>query len=325
MQVALFHGDNRLEIEEALSEALAHCEAEAGATLNRETFEPPLDFDAFRRAALTMPFLTGLGGKRILIARDVVRRGGNSLARQLVPLLDELPPSTCLLFAEFEALPANHPLLRWMKGHATEAVLRRFNHPKPKALPKWIAERVKRYGVTIDGPAAALLARQIGDDLLTLDQELRKLAIYRGGEGRIVREDVATLVPYTLSGDLIFKVVDAIGARNPRQALTLLHRMLNAPDAPHPWQVMAMVVRQFRLLVQARWLLDRGQVAALGEQLGLRYDFLVEKVRRQSTLFSGEQLHRAYRLLVEYDRAVKSGTLSIETALDLLVVQLTRL
>ncbi len=322
MQIALFHGENRLEIEEALAEAIAACEEE-GAMLNRERFDAPLDFNAFHRACVTMPFL---GGKRVIIARDVLRRGGEALGKRLVAFLSDLPPSTTLLFVEFGDLPGNHPLIRWMRDHqGKEVVLRRFPLPRARALPEWIARRVARYGLSIDRAAASLLARQIGTDLLALDQELRKLATYRGGEGKITREDVALLVPYTLDGDLIFSVVDAIGARNSRQALVLLHRMLDAPAGPNPWQVMAMIVRQFRLLIQTRWMLDHGEAAAIGKRLGLRYDFLVEKLRRQSQLFSSEQLRRAYQLLLDYDRAIKSGTLRIETALDLLVVQLTGL
>ncbi len=346
MQVALFYGDNRLEIEEALAEAVAAC-GEEGALLNRERFDAPLDFDAFRRACATMPFLGGMGGRRLIVVRDVLRRGGRALGERLVELLPELPPSTCLFFVEFGDLPRNHPLLKWMevrKGEKIEAlagtaiggeglqprpkakvILRRFPLPKTRALPDWIARRVARYGVAMDRAAASLLARQIGTDLLSLDQELRKLATYRGGEGRITREDVALLVPYTLDGDLIFSVVDAIGARNSRQALILLHRMLDAPAAPNPWQVMAMIVRQFRLLIQTRWMLDHGEAASIGARLGIRYDFIIEKLRRQSQLFSAEQLRRAYRLLLDYDRALKGGELRIETALDLLVAQLTGL
>ncbi len=326
MQVALFYGDNRLEIEEALAEAVAAC-GEEGTLLNRERFDAPLDFDAFRRTCATMPFLGGMGGRRIIVVRDVLRRGGPKLGERIAALLPELPPSTCLFFVEFGDLPRNHPLLKWMEAHKREksVALRRFPLPKTRALPDWIARRVARYGVAIDRAAAVLLARQIGTDLLSLDQELRKLATYRGGEGRITREDVALLVPYTLDGDLIFSVVDAIGARNSRQALILLHRMLDAPAAPNPWQVMAMIVRQFRLLIQTRWMLDHGEAASIGARLGIRYDFIIEKLRRQSQLFSAEQLRRAYRLLLDYDRALKGGELRIETALDLLVAQLTGL
>ncbi len=333
MEVALFYGDNRLEIEEALAEAVMAC-GEEGTLLNRERFDAPLDFDAFRRACATMPFLGGLGGRRIIVVRDVLRRGGPRLGERIAALLPEVPPSTCLFFVEFGDLPRNHPLLKWMEARKSEkgkppappkVLLRRFPLPKTRALPDWIARRVARYGVAIDRAAAVLLARQIGADLLSLDQELRKLATYRGGEGRITREDVALLVPYTLDGDLIFSVVDAIGARNSRQALVLLHRMLDAPAAPNPWQVMAMIVRQFRLLIQTRWMLDHGEAASIGARLGIRYDFIIEKLRRQSQLFSAEQLRRAYRLLLDYDRALKGGELRIETALDLLVAQLTGL
>ena len=54
-------------------------------------------------------------------------------------------------------------------------------------------------------------------------------------------------------------MVDAIGNRNGREALLRLHRLLEDED-PHP--VFGMIVRQFRLIIQARECLEHGTTRA---------------------------------------------------------------
>lgn len=86
-----------------------------------------------------------------------------------------------------------------------------------------------------------------------------------------------------------------------------------------------MIVRQFRLLIQVRWLADRGvSEPDITARLKL-HPFVTRKIRAQAQRFTPEQLRAAYRLLVDSDLAIKRGMLETEAALDLLIVQLTNL
>ena len=203
------------------------------------------------------------------------------------------------------------------------ANIQTFPLPDARQLPGWIVNRTKMHHGRIAPDAANLLAQNIGVNLRLLDQEIRKLLLYCGENKTITVDDVKVMVPYIQSADVVFDMVDAIGQRNPRSAAVYLHRLLEVGE--NPFGIFGMVVRQFRLLIQVRWLADRN----VGEQeIGGRlklHPYVIQKIRAQAEWFTLEQLRRAYQLLTESDLAIKRGSLEAETALDLLVVQLTRL
>ena len=86
-----------------------------------------------------------------------------------------------------------------------------------------------------------------------------------------------------------------------------------------------MIVRQYRLLIQTRWMMDQGAAdQAITARLGL-HPYVAQKIQAQASYFTLSQLHQAYHLLMETDLAIKQGELAQGAALDLLIAQLTRL
>jgi DNA polymerase III delta subunit len=104
--------------------------------------------------------------------------------------------------------------------------------------------------------AVQLLAANVGNDLAALRNEIEKLLLYAGPEATIATEDVVRLSPYAAATN-IFDLVDALGSRRPAQAAVLFQRELN--EGEDPFRLFAMFIRQFRLLIQTRSLLDAGE------------------------------------------------------------------
>ncbi len=318
----LLYGENDLQREEALAEIIR----QSGLTpdlrdLNTEVLEAPSTAAALRRACSVIPFL---GDVRIVIARELLSQTKGPMMKELDEIaayLPDLPPSTILIFCESKALAVKHPVLEQAKK--LKANIQVFSLPAAKDLSRWIVERTKMHRGAIEFNAATLLAQNIGPNLRMLDQEIRKLMLYRGDNKPITVEDVKVMAPYIQSADVIFSMVDAIGQRDPRSAATYLHQLLEVGE--HPLGVFGMIVRQFRLLIQVRWLVDRGRSEPdMIARLNLK-PFIVQKVRAQAQRFTLEQLRAAYQLLVDSDLAIKRGLLEPEAALDLLIVQLTGL
>jgi len=100
-----------------------------------------------------------------------------------------------------------------------------------------------------------------------------------------------------------------------------LHRLLENED---PFSLWGMVLRQFRLLIQAREILDgRGNKDDVARVLGL-HPFVAEKTTQQATHFSIESLENIYRELLRIDEGVKTSKITLDLAMDTLVVELTR-
>jgi len=318
----LLYGENELQREEALATIIQ----QTGLTpdlrdLNTETLEAPVTAAVLRRACSTIPFL---GDVRIVIARELLSQTKGPAAKEIDEIaayLPDLPPTTVLIFCESKALAAKNPVL--MQARKLDANIQAFTVPNAKDLSRWIVERTKMHRGAIDFNAAALLGQNIGPNLRLLDQEIRKLMLYCGENKPITVEDVRVMAPYIQSADVIFAMVDAIGQRDPRNAALYLHRLLEVGE--HPLGIFGMIVRQFRLLIQARWLADRqAGEADIAARLKL-HQFVAQKARAQAQHFTPEQLRAAYQLLVDSDLAIKRGLLEAETALDLLIVQLTSL
>jgi DNA polymerase-3 subunit delta len=100
-----------------------------------------------------------------------------------------------------------------------------------------------------------------------------------------------------------------------------LHRLLESEDEFALW---GMVIRQFRLLIQAREILDaRGNQNDMARALGV-HPFVAEKAAQQAARFSIDSLEFIYRRLLAIDEGVKTGQVTLDLALDTLVVELTR-
>ena len=168
-------------------------------------------------------------------------------------------------------------------------------------------------------PAAAHLAALVGADLRLLDQEIVKLATYTAGEHPITTVDVDVLVPYAQAA-VVFDLVDALGRRDGKTAARTLHRLLDAGE--HPMGLLAMIVRQFRFLIQVKELKAEGaNPQTISKTLGI-HPFPARKLHNQATYFTGEQLEVVYRHLLDSDVAIKSGEIAADVALDLLVAGL---
>jgi DNA polymerase-3 subunit delta len=256
-----------------------------------------------------------------LLTRLTARKGRELTTSQkeyldsLVDYLPRLPETTRLVFVENSALSANHPIVQ-LANQEERGFTKQFDPPTGRALPRWIEERVRDHGGEIESPAAHQLATIISDDLRLLDQEIDKLVTYTNGERPITKADVDILVPYAQAA-IVFDMVDALGRRDGRTAAQTLHRLLDSGE--HPMGLMAMVVRQFRLLIQVRELKAQGNTPQDVAKALKLHPFPARKLYDQATYFTGEQLEKVYRHLLDTDVAIKTGRTEPEMALDLLV------
>jgi DNA polymerase-3 subunit delta len=80
-----------------------------------------------------------------------------------------------------------------------------------------------------------------------------------------------------------------------------------------------MIVRQFRLLLLAREVLDRGGGANEVKNATGVHSFVAGKITAQANNFDRITLRTIYRHLLALDEDIKFGAIPAETALDMLV------
>jgi DNA polymerase-3 subunit delta len=211
-----------------------------------------------------------------------------------------------------------HWLEKWAETQGSKVFLREFQLPKGPQMANWIQQQAKAKGGEISHAAAASLGAFVGDDPRLAAQEIEKLLAYVNYQRAVETDDVQELVAY-VGETSIFDMVDALGARNGREAIRLLHHLLEQDD---PLRIFGMVIRQFRLLLLTRELLDRGYREPEMASKLKSPPFVVRKLMGQVRSFSLPQLETIYRKLLDIDEAIKTGQIEGDVALDTLVAAL---
>lgn len=312
----IFHGSDDHSQKETLGELLARLGDPAMLELNTARFRGVPILGELRQACDSVPFLAK---RRVVIVEDsLAQNNSRAFVDELIDYLPHLPDFTRLIFLESQSLRSNHRLLTFAEKQENGYV-RAFKRPEGRALEQWVQQRVQDGGGEIEPRAVHLLVSNIGNDLSILANEIEKLVLYCMDRGPITADDVSLLCPYVAEAS-IFDLVDALGARDGRAAATLLQTKLN--EGTDPFYLFAMIVRQFRLLIQVKELSEDGlRPPAIATKLKM-HSFVAGKVHQQSQHYSLPQLEQVYDHLLQTDVGVKTGQADMVTALNLLVAGL---
>jgi DNA polymerase-3 subunit delta len=212
-----------------------------------------------------------------------------------------------------------HWLVKWAEKNEKSVHARAFMLPRLKDMAGWIVNETKKQDGKIEPRAAEMLKDMVGVDTRQAGMEIAKLLAYVNWARPITSQDVEAVCVVT-SEQSVFDFVDALANGNGKSAQHLLHRLLETEDEFSLW---GMVVRQFRLLLQAREILDgRGNKDDVARALGI-HPFVAEKASQQAARFSIESLEAIYHQLLSIDERVKTSQVTLDLAMDTLVVELT--
>ncbi len=334
--IYLFHGEDDLSSREAVQGLMARMKDSPLWEYNVASFDgEKLVLSELVGLCQTVPFIAD---KRLVVVTNLLSRLGDSgrdsgrdepkqeraprgskkaLLEGLLGFLPSVPEFCRLVFLEEQLIPEKDAILQairklggYVKAHRLEE----------GGVAGWIRARAPRIGCRISPEGVEELAAAVGPNARLLNSEMVKLATYCS-DRPISREDVRELVADARKAN-VFAMVDAVGLRQPEAALRELRKLLSEGD--HPLRVMAMVVRQFRLLIQVKELSEAGASPdEIARKAGAPFRG-VSNLQRQARNFSFQQLERVYRQLLDYDIQVKTGARDAEAALELLIAELLR-
>jgi DNA polymerase-3 subunit delta len=257
-----------------------------------------------------------------LLANPSSKYNNVAARKKFFEFIEKAPETTRLvLYEAVEPKEADkHWLVKWAEKNEKSMQVKAFMLPKLRDMTGWIVNETKNQGGQIEPRAAEMLKDMVGVDTRQAGTEIAKLLAYVNWQRQVKVTDVEAVCIVT-SQQSVFDFVDALSSGNGKSAQHLLHRLLESEE---PFSLWGMVVRQFRLLIQAREILDgRGNKDDVARALGV-HPFVAEKTTGQAARFSMESLESIYRKLLRIDEGVKTSQLTLELALDTLVVELTR-
>jgi DNA polymerase-3 subunit delta len=319
--IYFLYGNDEFAITRRLKDFESDFTDPTSADMNTARFEArSVSDDDLNNAINAMPFLAKR--RLVLLANPSAKYNNPSLRKKFLEFIEKMQDTTRLVMYEsVEPRDAEkHWLVKWAEKNEKLIQAKAFMLPRLKDMAGWIVNETKNQNGKIDPRAAEMLKDMVGVDTRQAGMEIAKLLAYVNWARPVTVQDVETVCIVT-SQQSVFDFVDALANGNAKSAQHLLYRLLESEDSFSLW---GMVVRQFRLLIQAREILDgRGNKDDVARALGV-HPFVAEKTTQQAARFSIESLESIYRRLLNIDEGVKTSQVTLDLAMDMLVVELTR-
>ena len=326
--VYLLIGEDEFAISQTLADLQARLEDPTTAAMNTTRLEgSSFNPEQLLSIAGVMPFLARR--RLVILVNPLARLGHKPIQQKFLSHLEQLPPTTALVIVENRNLTSEkdrrdgkiHWLEAWAAAQNERAWIKFHSLPKGAEWSQRIQAIARKAGGQFTPAAAEMLAGLVDGDLRLAAQETQKLLAYVNYSRPVDVDDVQMLTADVGQGD-IFAMVDALGSRDGRKALGMLQRLLDYQDY---FSIFGMVVRQFRMLLLARGIMDRG--GGKDEIVhGLKLygnSWLADRLMLQARRFTLSDIRAIYRRLLELDLAVKTSQMPGDLALETLVASLT--
>ena len=161
----------------------------------------------------------------------------------------------------------------------------------------------------------------VGEGFENARAEISKLINYKDYGTIITNEDIDAICIKSTENK-VFDLVDEIGRRNTENALKIYRGLLLYKE--EPVKILAMIVRQFRLMLQVGIFTAQGKSPAEIAKLLEQRDFVIKKCIQQSRNFTADILKKALKDSLDTDYSIKSGQMAPDIAVELLIVKYSR-
>jgi DNA polymerase III, delta subunit len=191
--------------------------------------------------------------------------------------------------------------------------------PTPGAgdLHAWMHRQAEELGFRIEQEAVEYVLLNTGPNLQFLRRELEKLAVFAGESGTVTKDDAAQVAVRSVEQN-VFEMIDEMVAGRTGRAAAMLNELIRQRE--EPVKIVALLARQFRLILQAKELSERGFSAQeMAAQIGVP-PFVAKRVVQQAARYSFAQLSAMLERLAELDYRMKTGKVDKRLGLELLLL-----
>ena len=231
----LFAGDEEAKLATTLARLRARAEQEGGAGA-LELFAPSPGSSAGpdgEALVAAIPALSLTASRRYLVA-DGVERWSAKQGQPVVDALADLPPDVTVVLIAHEQPPRVRAAKRLAEAvESCGGEVRRYEAPRTRQLPSWLAGEARRRGIELGPGAGELLVERIGESTMRLGTELDRLSVWAEPGGRVEREDLEAMIADT-SEEVAWAMSDAILDRDPAAAIAAAERLADQGGSVTP-------------------------------------------------------------------------------------------
>lgn len=308
----LIHGEELYMVREYTARLKAAALGAASEMMNLNVFEGKADADSIINASETLPFMSDY---RVVLVKDskLFDAGRKDDTEKLKEYAERVSDTTVICFVE-DKVDKRNSLYKAVKKYGACVEL---NFLKDNELVDWVC---KKSGKRINASVAMHLIGNAGTSMENLESEIDKLVSYsKNGEiTTALVDELCTKSPETN----IFEMVEAIGKKQPAKALEIYNNMLRMKQSPV--YVLKMTARQFKLILECKYLQSKGDnAAAIAEKLSLR-SFIVNGCLQQARNFKMSTLVSALQDCAKCDTDFKSGKISDKLGVEVIILKYSK-
>lgn len=294
-------GANRLE------EALL---TEEDRFMNRDLMKGKIDLQSLESSIETLPFLCERRVVRVEESGFFAKKEPRE--DEIIRILSNIPPTTTVIFLEKE-------VNRTFKLYKTIDKLKAAYDYKPLSdadLLRWMMREAQKAGCELAPSEAELLLSYTGSAMDHILPEIQKLCALCAEKKRIGSKDIEEIITPSIEYS-VFKLTDMIGSGEREKAYELFLDLLRQNEKKEV--IFYLILRQFHMLFTTT-LMEKEPDEALMKELSQSRSFIVQKYRRQAAYFKRPRILAMVRKLYQLDYEVKSGQISLEEAMDLILL-----
>ena len=263
----------------------------------------------------TMPFMSDY---RLVILKNtgLIYEGKKEDTTKLEKYLHTLPKTTILIFIE-EKIDKKLKIFKTISSIGTSHQIGSLSENE---LIDWILNIFKDNNKDISTKEALYIIRNVGYNMDILLNEINKLISFKNNNTKITISDIDNICSKSVESK-IFDLINFMANKNIDEAIqTYKNLIINKTS---PFVVLNMISRQFRIILQCKYLYNKNySINSIASELGLR-DFIVKEAIKQSKNFSIKILLQAINECLEIDNNIKTGQIADEMAVEILIIKYT--
>lgn len=309
--ILFLYGEESYLLQEKLQQIIARAREQGIDATNTA------DLDAVETEPNTLsqhlqaaPFLAP---KRLVIIRNWLTQKSADEGSALAELLASVPETTIAVIVESGKPDKRRSGFKEITKIASKSW--EYAPVEASAAARQAVAMASAQGSQMTAAVAAELVERVGADLQALATEIAKLSI---AHSQITEQTLDDLVVPNVEGN-IFTLVDALGQRRLPTAMQELHALLEAEEPP--LRILAMMIRQFRLLLSVQAIGERKlSDAEIAKAIAVP-PWLVSKLKYQADSFAPTELRQIYQQLATLDEKLKMSPPSPEALLQLFMAE----
>ena len=287
-------------------------------SLSKESYD--FNYEVFRAGEMsieklqeTVESLPVFSDKRIIVCEEA-HRFKETDWKYIEPLLKDKADHCIVVFVS-EIPDKRKKIIKLLSQHCEIISAQKA---KESELPTWIQWMAKQQDLNLSNSAMQLLKEHAGHDLMSLENEIKKIKNFSENKTEISAEDVLKIVPRTRPEN-IFALSRAIGNKNLSSALSCLARLLE--DNQSAIGALALIIRHIRILARVKEGVKRGYtLQTISAKTGVPHFFITD-YKAEANNWTEKKIISTLETLQATDKALKSSPLSSHIWLENFIIK----